>query len=73
MNSKQALIEALNKCVNEAFAVEDEKKLDGIHAAFDIVIDHLEDMCIGKGKHYIQEDQPDAIGKAIAQWIVKGD
>lgn len=26
---------------------------------------------IGKGKHYIQEDQPDNIGEAIAQWYVK--
>lgn len=36
-------------------------------------VPNLEDVCIGKGKHYIQEDQPHAIGKAIAQWIVKGE
>lgn len=26
-------------------------------------------MYIGKGKHFIQEDQPHEIGKAIQMWV----
>ena len=32
---------------------------------------NTETECVGKGKHYLQEDQPDAIGKAIAEWYVR--
>ena len=32
---------------------------------------NLEEVYLGKGKHYIQEDHPDAIGKAIAEWLVR--
>jgi haloalkane dehalogenase len=32
-------------------------------------VKHLTSVHIGKGKHYVQEDQPDAIGRAIANWI----
>lgn len=30
---------------------------------------NLESVYIGKGKHYIQEDQPHSIGKAIKNWV----
>lgn len=30
---------------------------------------NLKTVDVGKGIHYIQEDEPDAIGKAIAEWI----
>ncbi len=30
---------------------------------------HLTSISIGPGKHYVQEDQPDAIGTAIAEWF----
>ena len=33
------------------------------------LIDHLETAFIGQGLHFIQEDQPDAIGRAIADWL----
>jgi haloalkane dehalogenase len=29
---------------------------------------NLDDVYIGKGKHYLQEDHPDAIGEAIVEW-----
>lgn len=29
----------------------------------------LESVFIGKGKHYVQEDQPDAIGRALGDWL----
>jgi len=32
---------------------------------------NLEDNYIGKSLHYVQEDQPDAIGKAIKSWYIK--
>lgn len=32
-------------------------------------ITNLDSVFIGKGKHYIQEDQPDAIGRAISSWF----
>ena len=32
-------------------------------------IANLETSFVGQGLHYIQEDQPDAIGRAIADWI----
>lgn len=35
------------------------------------VFKNLSTTCIGKGKHYIQEDQPDNIGKAIEKWYLK--
>jgi haloalkane dehalogenase len=30
---------------------------------------NLDTVFIGKGKHYVQEDEPDAIGRAISSWI----
>lgn len=33
------------------------------------LIDHLETVYIGRGLHFIQEDQPDAIGRALADWM----
>ncbi len=30
---------------------------------------NLTSVAIGKGKHYVQEDQPDAIGEALASWL----
>ncbi len=32
-------------------------------------IEHLEAAYIGQGLHFIQEDQPDAIGRAISDWM----
>ena len=32
-------------------------------------VSNLDAVFIGKGKHYVQEDQPDAIGQAIKSWI----
>ncbi len=32
-------------------------------------VSNLDAIFIGKGKHYLQEDQPDAIGQAIKSWI----
>ena len=32
-------------------------------------LSNLERVDIGKGKHYVQEDQPDAIGKALSNWL----
>ena len=32
-------------------------------------VSNLDAVFIGKGKHYLQEDQPDAIGQAIKSWI----
>jgi haloalkane dehalogenase len=29
---------------------------------------NLQDVYLGKGKHYLQEDHPDKIGKAIVEW-----
>ena len=31
--------------------------------------DELETVYVGQGFHYIQEDQPDAIGRALFDWI----
>jgi haloalkane dehalogenase len=33
------------------------------------LIDHLETAYIGRGLHFIQEDQPVAIGRALADWL----
>jgi haloalkane dehalogenase len=33
------------------------------------LIENLETAFIGQGLHFIQEDQPDAIGRAIADWL----
>lgn len=33
------------------------------------LIDNLETAFVGQGLHFIQEDQPDAIGRAIADWL----
>jgi len=33
------------------------------------LIDNLETAFIGQGLHFIQEDQPDAIGRSIADWL----
>jgi haloalkane dehalogenase len=30
---------------------------------------NVKDVYLGKGKHYLQEDQPDKIGKAIVEWF----
>lgn len=32
-------------------------------------VKNLTSVSIGKGKHYVQEDQPEAIGKALDQWL----
>jgi haloalkane dehalogenase len=33
----------------------------------------VERVDIGKGKHYVQEDQPDAIGRALDDWLGRLD
>ena len=33
------------------------------------LIDDIETAFVGRGLHFIQEDQPDAIGRAIADWL----
>jgi haloalkane dehalogenase len=33
------------------------------------VISNLETAFVGEGLHFIQEDQPDAIGRAVADWL----
>jgi len=30
---------------------------------------NLQDVYLGRGKHYLQEDHPDEIGKAILDWF----
>lgn len=37
--------------------------------AFTSMIDNLETAFIGQGLHYVQEDQPDAIGRALDDWL----
>ena len=32
-------------------------------------VDGLESRSVGKGKHYIEEDNPDAIGGALDHWL----
>jgi len=32
-------------------------------------ISHLETNFVGQGFHYLQEDHPDAIGRAIVDWM----
>ncbi|MDJ0767367.1 MAG: haloalkane dehalogenase [Ilumatobacter sp.] len=32
-------------------------------------VEHLESVDVGKGKHYLQEDVPDAIGSALSSWL----
>ncbi len=32
-------------------------------------IKHITTVYIGKGKHYIQEDQPHNIGRVISNWV----
>ena len=34
-------------------------------------VPNLEDVYLGKGRHYIQEDHPAAIGDAIASWLAR--
>ena len=34
-------------------------------------VPNLEDVHLGKGRHFIQEDHPVAIGEAIADWLVR--
>ncbi len=34
-----------------------------------VMFPNTESVFIGKGRHYIQEDQPDAIGAALADWL----
>ncbi len=36
-------------------------------------IEHLETVFIGQGFHFIQEDQPEAIGRALADWMRRLD
>jgi haloalkane dehalogenase len=43
------------------------KKKDVIHIEQEIK--HITTVYIGKGKHYIQEDQPHNIGRAISNWV----
>ena len=35
-------------------------------------VKYLETVDIGAGLHYLQEDQPDKIGKGIAKWMTAG-
>jgi haloalkane dehalogenase len=42
-----------------------EKDKDLIKSEFK----NVKDVYLGKGKHYLQEDQPDKIGKAIVEWF----
>ncbi len=34
-------------------------------------VSNLEDLYLGKGRHYIQEDHPFAIGEAVADWLAR--
>ena len=34
-----------------------------------LMFPNTETVFIGKGRHYIQEDQPDAIGEALSDWL----
>ncbi|UCE43109.1 MAG: haloalkane dehalogenase [Candidatus Aminicenantes bacterium] len=45
-------------------AIIKEKHVEKIRQAFK----NLQDVYLGKGKHYLQEDHPDEIGKAIVEW-----
>jgi haloalkane dehalogenase len=45
-------------------AIIKEKHKDHILSEFN----NTKDIYLGKGKHYLQEDHPDAIGKAIVDW-----
>jgi haloalkane dehalogenase len=45
-------------------AIIKEKHVDKIKQEFK----NLQDIYLGKGKHYLQEDHPDEIGKAIVDW-----
>lgn len=38
-------------------------------AELEATLSNLTSVHIGKGKHYVQEDQPDAIGQALAEWL----
>ena len=46
-------------------AIIKEKNVDLIKKEFK----NLQDVYLGKGKHYLQEDHPDEIGKAIVDWF----
>ncbi len=45
-------------------AILKEKQVEQVKRDFK----NLKDVYVGKGKHYLQEDQPDEIGKAIVEW-----
>ena len=46
-------------------AIIKEKNVEQIKREFK----NLKDVYLGKGKHYLQEDHPDKIGKAIVDWF----
>ncbi len=46
-------------------AIINERDVDRIKHEFK----NLQDVYLGKGKHYLQEDHPDEIGKAIVDWF----
>jgi haloalkane dehalogenase len=38
-------------------------------AELEAALPNLTSVAVGKGRHYIQEDQPDAIGRALSAWL----
>ncbi|MFV2056208.1 MAG: hypothetical protein ACC707_07050 [Thiohalomonadales bacterium] len=42
---------------------------EDIVKAYITMIENLETVYIGQGFHFLQEDQPDAIGRALADWM----
>ena len=44
-----------------------------VASALEAKLPNLERVDIGKGKHYVQEDQPDAIGRALSDWLGRLD
>ncbi len=45
-------------------AITKKKEVDQIKQDFK----NLQDVYLGKGKHYLQEDHPDEIGKEVVDW-----
>lgn len=41
----------------------------GAAAELETEVDGLQSQSIGQGIHYIQGDEPDAIGEALANWL----
>jgi hypothetical protein len=37
----------------------------------ELAIKNLTSVSIGKGIHYVQEDQPDEIGRQLSTWLAK--